>query len=101
MSHICATGAQGINLIKKQDAWLLPPGQFKKLVQLLFAVPDPHVEYIVDANRNKSRFDLACRGTGKMCLATTGRSVKQNSPTRFFSKLSIELGMFKGLDDFY
>src|SRR5258708_284981 len=70
-------------------------------MQLLFAVSHPHVQHVVDADTHESRLDLTRRGASNMRLATTRRSIQQNSSSDSLAVCGEHLLMLQGVDDLH
>ena len=101
LAHIAAAGAEGVDFIEEQDARLMIPRLFEHLVEIAFALANPHVENIVDANGHEARSNFTRGGAGQICFAATRRAIHQNAAADGFAVSLIKVRMGERMDDLH
>ena len=92
-AHVGAAGAEGVDLVEEQHAGRVAARLLEELVQVPLAVADPHVEHVVDADREEAGVDLAGGGAGEVGLAAAGRAVHQDAAADRFAVGLVKLGV--------
>ncbi len=87
--HVGALGTEGIDLVEEEDARLLFAGQVEVGSQLFFAVPNPHIEDVVEADVDEVGVDLPGGSPGDEGLAAAGWAVKQDTAANLLAVASV------------
>src|SRR6266478_105444 len=85
VSHITTTCSKSIDFIEEKNARRMISCLFEKLVQIALAVPNPHVQHVVNANSDEASLDFTRSGAREISLAATRRTIHQDAAANRFA----------------
>ena len=101
VAHVAPAGAERVHLVKEQNARGMIPRLFEKFVEISLTVPDPHVENVINPNRDEPGLDFTRGGSRQVGLAAAGRAVHQDAAASMLAVGAKQVGLDQRVDDLH
>src|SRR5579875_1104941 len=100
-AHLLTASPQCVQFVNEDDGRAMAACQLKHLVQVLLAIANVHIQYVINRNADETRLTLTCRSTRDKGLAAARRAVEQDATTDLLVEGAKEFGMLEWIDDIH